>query len=118
MECREPQCIREAVRAWGGRQVCQDHYDNHTLIEASDIPSDTIPGNTTINGDKGGDTMAQEIEILALAGQENVQNLKAYIKDNMGVLADPLLTSLDPYLAIYLSTFGSIVDKARELPNL
>lgn len=29
MECREPQCIREAVRAWGGRQVCQDHYDKY-----------------------------------------------------------------------------------------
>ncbi|MBI2146761.1 hypothetical protein HYU22_05480 [Candidatus Woesearchaeota archaeon] len=28
-ECEEPRCNRLAVRTWGGRQVCQDHYEEY-----------------------------------------------------------------------------------------
>ncbi|MFH0701314.1 MAG: hypothetical protein V2A62_02670 [Candidatus Woesearchaeota archaeon] len=29
MECEEPGCTREATRKWGGRKVCQDHYEHY-----------------------------------------------------------------------------------------
>ncbi|MBI2665045.1 hypothetical protein HYX12_00295 [Candidatus Woesearchaeota archaeon] len=29
MECREPNCTEQATTTWGGRKVCQDHYDKY-----------------------------------------------------------------------------------------
>lgn len=29
IECEEPSCDKRAVRVWGGRKVCQDHYDRY-----------------------------------------------------------------------------------------
>ena len=26
-ECEEPRCARAATKKWGGRFVCQDHYE-------------------------------------------------------------------------------------------
>ena len=26
-ECQEPRCKAAAAKVWGGRKVCQDHYD-------------------------------------------------------------------------------------------
>lgn len=29
VECREPGCSKKATKVWGGRAVCEDHYDYH-----------------------------------------------------------------------------------------
>ena len=26
-ECEEARCNKEATRTWGGRRICQDHYE-------------------------------------------------------------------------------------------
>ncbi len=28
-ECQEPKCTYPAVKVWGGRNVCQDHYEQY-----------------------------------------------------------------------------------------
>lgn len=28
-ECQEPGCRNEATLIWGGRKVCQDHYEQY-----------------------------------------------------------------------------------------
>jgi len=29
VECQEPRCTREATKVWGGRKVCEDHYEQY-----------------------------------------------------------------------------------------
>ncbi|MBU0456577.1 MAG: S-adenosylmethionine decarboxylase [Nanoarchaeota archaeon] len=29
IECEEPNCIRKSTKVWGGRKVCQDHYEQY-----------------------------------------------------------------------------------------
>ncbi len=29
IQCEEPGCTRKAVKVWGGRKVCNDHYDHY-----------------------------------------------------------------------------------------
>ncbi len=44
-ECQEPHCTREATHEWGGRKVCQDHYETYKeeqdklLMDLGDIGS-------------------------------------------------------------------------------
>ena len=33
VQCEEPGCTRKAVKVWGGRKVCFDHYDHYRDIE-------------------------------------------------------------------------------------
>ncbi len=28
-ECQEPRCKHSAAKIWGGRKVCQDHYEEY-----------------------------------------------------------------------------------------
>lgn len=28
-ECQEPKCNQPATKIWGGRKVCQDHYEEY-----------------------------------------------------------------------------------------
>ena len=28
-ECQEPDCTSPATKVWGGRKVCQDHYEQY-----------------------------------------------------------------------------------------
>ncbi len=28
-ECQEPRCHNPATKKWGGRNICQDHYDQY-----------------------------------------------------------------------------------------
>jgi hypothetical protein len=43
MECEEAGCSREATRKWGGKHVCEDHYERYKeakekmLIELQDV---------------------------------------------------------------------------------
>ena len=28
-ECEEPNCVRKSTTSWGGRKICQDHYEQY-----------------------------------------------------------------------------------------
>ncbi|MEK6900930.1 MAG: hypothetical protein AABX37_01160 [Nanoarchaeota archaeon] len=32
-ECQEPRCKHEASHVWGGRKVCQDHFEHYQEAE-------------------------------------------------------------------------------------
>ncbi|MDO8656272.1 MAG: hypothetical protein Q7K45_03460 [Nanoarchaeota archaeon] len=36
-ECQEPRCTNPSTKKWGGRRVCQDHYDHYQDIENKNI---------------------------------------------------------------------------------
>lgn len=36
-ECQEPRCTSSVTKKWGGRKVCQDHYDQYQDIENKNI---------------------------------------------------------------------------------
>ena len=32
-ECQEPRCRNPIYKSWGGRKVCQDHYEQYREIQ-------------------------------------------------------------------------------------
>ncbi|MEW5896415.1 MAG: S-adenosylmethionine decarboxylase [Nanoarchaeota archaeon] len=38
-ECEEVSCTRKAARTWGGRNVCQDHYERYKELLEKDLHS-------------------------------------------------------------------------------
>ncbi|MEK6950540.1 MAG: hypothetical protein AABX13_02345 [Nanoarchaeota archaeon] len=37
VECQEPRCNRPATTKWGGRHVCQDHYEEYKEQQEKNI---------------------------------------------------------------------------------